>query len=125
MIKAAIYARLAAPDKAEMDKQIADLKAAVAEREEWELYGVYFDFASGTAEDMPFEMEHLLADCKAHNIHVAVIRDISRLTRNVQQLPKRIEAFRSAGIELYLLHEDMKPLSQIDGATALIAGTSN
>ncbi len=124
MMKVAIYARLTALDKAAMDKQITDLKAAVAEHEDWELYGVYFDFASGTAEDMPLEMEHLLADCKAHNICIVVIRDISRLTRNVQQLTERIEVFHGAGIELYLLHEDMKPLSQINDF-GLLAGTNS
>lgn len=118
MMKAAIYARLAAPDKDEMDKQISELKAAVAQHQEWELCGVYFEFVSGMTEDMPYEMNHLLADCKANDVHIVVIRDISRLTRNYKVLSQRIEAFRSAGIELYLLNEDMQSLSQLDEANA-------
>jgi len=85
---------------------------------EWDFAGIYADAdETGTKDDRP-EFQRLLADCRAGNIDLVLVKTISRFARNTVTLLATVRELADLGIEVYFEEQNIYSLSS-DGELML------
>ncbi|WP_347059737.1 recombinase family protein [Blastococcus sp. HT6-30] len=74
------------------------------EREDWELVGVYEEYASGKDQNRR-KLQELLRDARAGLFDIVVFQRIDRLARSLLDLLDIMKQFDEAGVAFYSVHE--------------------
>lgn len=80
-MKSVIYARLAVSDPQSMKKQIERINEMIGNTEGMEAVKVFTEYGGGFGDELPPIMSETIRFCKENNIHLVVMRDISRLAQ--------------------------------------------
>ena len=98
---AVIYARVSSSgDRQSTDRQVADLRA-FAEREGFEVVGVYDEHGSGAREDRPMLMR-CVELLKRGECSTLLVSEISRLGRTVKGVVNTIDELTKVGVNVYV-----------------------
>lgn len=114
-----IYARVSSQSQSS-DRQLLDLEA-VAEKEGYQIIGIYKDVLSGfkDEEERP-ELQRLKEDAKKGMFDTILFSEFSRLSRKVSDLTNLIDLFRSYDIELFFQKQNIWVKGQNDIGTSIL-----
>ena len=93
-----------------IELQNGRFRQLLKEHPEWSNVGIYrdLDIIGELPGDHP-EFEKLVGDCEKGLIDLIVVKNVSRISRNIVDLVEKVSAFRSMrpAVEIYFLHEDI------------------
>ena len=96
--KAVLYVRVNSAQQ-EAEKQLEQLWA-FAEAEGYQVVNAYYEVTSGTAHVCERTMWHMLEDAKQDQFNTVIVRDISRISRNMQDALFVLNELEAQGIKL-------------------------
>ncbi len=103
-----IYARLSREDKnsESIDNQIQFLKPIVLSKPSWELVDIYYDDGvSGTTFDRP-GYNRLIHDVETNKVNLIIVKDLSRLGRNLLESLKFFEYCSINNVRLIAVNDN-------------------
>ena len=115
-MKAVIYARVSSiGDRQNTDRQVSDL-TDYAIRNELEIVGVYEEHISGAKRN---EERAILCECLdccfSNGVDILLIRELSRLGRNVDEVLANVKRCKDNGLNIYFQKENIS-IFQADGS---------
>ncbi|EPR12513.1 recombinase family protein [Ruminiclostridium papyrosolvens] len=105
--KVGIYARLSREDKnsESIENQIQFLKPIVLSKPNWKLVDIYYDDGvSGTTFDRP-GYNRLIHDVETNNVNLIIVKDLSRLGRNLLESLKFFEYCSMNNVRLIAVND--------------------
>ena len=85
--RVAVYCRVDTDTDVEiLTKLVVYLKRRFAENQNWRLFDVYAECAAGTAIENRSELCRLIADCEAGRIDIVLVKSVSKLSRNIDDV---------------------------------------
>jgi DNA invertase Pin-like site-specific DNA recombinase len=104
--RAAIYARVSAPDKGQSpEMQLRELRE-YSERRGWQIVGEYVDGISGAKDRRP-QLDRMMEDAHKRRFDVVAVWKFDRFARSVSHLLRALDTFRVLGIEFVSLSESL------------------
>lgn len=108
--RAAAYCRVSTEKTAQLNSYAAqrDFFVLYCERNGYELVRIYGDEGkSGTRLKGRPQLAQLLQDAKTHTFELVLIKDVSRLARNVMDFLSAVRTLRSLGVEVLFVNTDL------------------
>lgn len=103
-MKVAIYARVSTEDQ-HAEKQVAALQEYCI-RNNYEVFGIYSDTISGSKSSRPL-FNQLLEDMRHYKFRAVVVTKLDRLGRSLQHLISLLDEFRSKGVEIIAISQNI------------------
>jgi len=112
--RVAAYARVSSGKDAmlhSLSAQVSYYNDLIQKHNGWLFCGVYADEAiTGTKEDRD-GFQRLLAECRAGNIDLIIVKSISRLARNTVTLLKTVRELKQLGVNVYFEEQNIYTMS--------------
>jgi len=103
-LKAALYARVSTEDQ-HAEKQVNALRET-CERRNIEIYDIYTDVISGGKANRP-EFNRLMEDLRHYKFRVVMVTKLDRLGRSLQHLISLLDEFKTKGVELIAITQNI------------------
>ena len=86
--------------------QIDFIRATVANHPDWDMGDIYTDEGM-SANHKRFGFEQMLNDAEKHKFDCIVVKDMSRLTRDMSDAEKTLTRLRELGISVFFIADNM------------------
>lgn len=121
-IKVAAYCRVSSETNevsVSLDSQVSYYTHFISNRDNWTFVGIYFDnLVTGRKASLRRGFTRMLRHCEEHKIDLILVKNISRFSRNTQELIEVIERLKKLKITVYFETENIE--STRDDTTYLL-----
>ena len=104
-IKVAAYCRVSSETNevsVSLDSQVSYYTHFISNRDNWTFVGIYFDnLVTGRKASLRRGFTRMLRHCEEHKIDLILVKNISRFSRNTQELIEVIERLKKLKITVY------------------------
>ena len=93
-----------------IELQNSSFRQLLKDHPEWSNIGIYRDLdIIGEPPGNRPEFDRLVSDCEKGLIDLIVVKNVSKISRNIVELVEKVSSFRSMqpAVQLYFLHEDI------------------
>lgn len=118
-MKVAIYIRVST-DEQTTDNQ-EDLCLDYCKRMNFEVFKIYRDIYTGTSDNRP-EFNELLKDMRLYRFNAIVVLRIDRLTRKLKHLLNMVDEFKSKGVDIVSINNNIDTTTAMGKAFFQISG---
>lgn len=110
-----VYCRVSSRHDAQLESlgsQISSVCEYVMCHGGWTLAGLYVDVYTGTKSDQRDQLQRMLSDCKHGKLDIIVVRNVSRLSRNVVETLEITRKLKSLGIEVIFRDDNISSMDK-------------
>jgi DNA invertase Pin-like site-specific DNA recombinase len=110
-IKVAAYCRVSLDSLGlshSLESQVSHYTHVINSRDNWTFVGIYFDnLVTGRKASLRRGFTRMLRHCEEHRIDLILVKNVSRFSRNTQELIEVIERLKELGIAVYFETENI------------------
>ncbi|WP_350342333.1 recombinase family protein [Proteinivorax tanatarense] len=109
-VKVAAYCRVSAGVKERvnsLENQVSRYTHLIKNRPNWKFVGIYFDKSSSGANLKRSGIQRLLRHCKEGRVDMVLTKNVSRLSRNSEELLDMVENLKELGVGIYFEKENI------------------
>ena len=110
-IKVAAYCRVSLDSLGlshSLESQVSHYTHVINSRDNWTFVGIYFDnLVTGRKASLRRGFTRMLRHCEEHRIDLILVKNVSRFSRNAQELIEVIEKLKELGIAVYFETENI------------------
>ncbi|WP_313119315.1 recombinase family protein [Proteiniclasticum ruminis] len=111
-IKVAAYCRVSLDSLGlshSLESQVSHYTHVINSRDNWTFVGIYFDnLVTGRKASLRRGFTRMLRHCEEHRIDLILVKNVSRFSRNAQELIEVIERLKDLGITVYFETENIE-----------------
>ena len=113
--RAGVYCRVSNRHDAQLESlgsQISSMCEYVIRHAGWTLAGLYVDVYTGAKSDKRDQLQRMLSDCQHGMLDIVVVRNVSRLSRNVLEMLEITRKLKSLGIEVFFRDDNISSMDK-------------
>ena len=110
-----VYCRVSSRHDAQLESlgsQISSMCEYVIRHGGWTLAGLYVDVYTGAKSDKRDQLQRMLSDSQQNKLDVIVVRNVSRLSRNVVETLEITRKLKALGIEVIFRDDNISSMDQ-------------
>ena len=111
-IKVAAYCRVSLDSLGlshSLESQVSHYTHVINSRDNWTFVGIYFDnLVTGRKASLRRGFTRMLRHCEEHRIDLILVKNVSRFSRNAQELIEVIEQLKELGVTVYFETENIE-----------------
>src|SRR6056297_2710851 len=111
-IKVAAYCRVSSENNGisvSLDSQVSYYTHYISNRDNWTFVGIYFDnLVTGRKASLRRGFTRMLRHCEEHRIDLILVKNVSRFSRNAQELIEVIERLKELKVTVYFETENIE-----------------